>query len=262
MMKKILLAFQFLTIIPVQDMGEVSEEEMGRTTAVFPVVGIIEGGIFLILSVIFLKILSPEITSLLLITIMVLMNGALHIDGLADTFDAIASRGDREKRLSIMKDSALGVAGTVAIVLDLLLRYVLLNALLSHPISKSYYAVIFLLPVMARWTMVPVALYGKSAREEGLGRLFAEYTKLREMLIATGVLILSLILVFIVTLEFSLFGFYCMAVFPVLYGFGLLAVWFFNKTFGGLTGDSFGAVYEISILLVLLMSVIWLQDSI
>ena len=261
-MNRILLAFQFLTIIPVKDVGEVSEEEMGRTTAVFPLIGIIEGGIFLILSVIFLKVFSSEITSLLLVMIMVLMNGALHIDGLADTFDAIASRGDREKRLLIMKDSALGVAGTVAIVLDLLLRYVLLNTLFSYSVSEIYYAVIFMLPVTARWTMVPVAFHGRSAKREGLGRLFVEYTGIKELLLATGISILSLIFISIATSESSLPVFYLTGIFPVLYVFSLLSVWFFNKIFGGITGDSFGAVYEISILLVLLMSVIWLQDFI
>jgi len=261
-MKRILLAFQFLTIIPVKDVGEVSEEEMGRTTSVFPVVGIIEGVIFLILSVILLKVFSSEITGLLLIMIMVLMNGALHIDGLADTFDAIASRGDREARLAIMKDSTLGVAGTVAIVLDILLRYELLNILLSHPLPHLYYAVIFMLPVTARWSMVTVAFHGRSAKREGLGRLFVEYTGAKELLFATGISILSLIFISIVISELSLPVFYLIGVFPVLYVLSLLSVWFFNKAFGGLTGDSFGTVYEISILLVLLMSVIWLRDFI
>ena len=49
---------------------------------------------------------------------------------------------------------------------------------------------------------------------------------------------------------------------PVLYICNFAAVWFFKKIFGGMTGDSFGAVNEIALLIFLATTVIWLQKFI
>jgi cobalamin synthase len=53
-----------------------------------------------------------------------------------------------------------------------------------------------------------------------------------------------------------------MFVLPVIYIFNFGAVWFFKKIFGGMTGDSFGAVNEIALLIFLVMMVVWLQKFI
>jgi adenosylcobinamide-GDP ribazoletransferase len=139
-MKKILLAFQFLTIIPLRDMGETSEQEIGSTTAFFPIVGMIEGIILAVLAALFIKIFPSELCNALLVLVMVVLNGGLHIDGLADTFDAVASRGGKDKKLAIMKDSTVGPIGVIAIVMALLLKYVLLNAVFSFSTIAAYFA--------------------------------------------------------------------------------------------------------------------------
>jgi adenosylcobinamide-GDP ribazoletransferase len=254
-MKKILFAFQFLTIIPVKDL-ELSEQEMGSSTAVFPVVGLIEGVLLAISALIFLKIFTPEVTNALLVLILVILNGGLHLDGLSDTFDAIASGADYKRKLAIMKESSAGPFGVIAIVMTLLLKYVLLNAVLLHSVSKVYYAVLILMPVSSRWLIVATACYGKSARPDGLGRMFIEYTGNKEMLTATSITILIAFLISILTLQYSFFIFYIMFALPVLYMFNFLATWFFKKYFGGLTGDSFGTVNEIGVLLFLMTSFI------
>jgi len=254
-MKKILFAFQFLTIIPVKDI-ELSEQEMGSSTAVFPVVGLIEGIMLAISALILLKIFTPEVVNALLVLILVILNGGLHLDGLSDTFDAIASRADSKRKLDIMKDSATGPFGVIAIVMTLLLKYVLLNAVFLHSVGKVYYAVLVLMPVSSRWLMVATACYGKSARSEGLGRMFIEYTGNKEMLKATTVTILIAFLISSLIFQHSLFIFYVMFALPVLYMFSFLATWFFKKHFGGMTGDSFGALNEIGVLLFLMTSFI------
>ncbi|MBI4682817.1 MAG: adenosylcobinamide-GDP ribazoletransferase [Nitrospirae bacterium] len=255
-MKKLLLAFQFLTIIPMQDVGDVSEEEMGKTTAIFPLVGLAEGVVLAFLASLFLKIFPAELTNALLVLILVIMNGGLHLDGLSDTFDAVASRGDQGKKLEIMKDSTVGPMGVIAIVMTLLLKYVLLNAVSFQSTTVVYLMTVLSMPVLSRWAMVTAAFYSGPARKDGLGRLFIEHTGARQFIAATAAVIVLMALVCTMVSQFSLLMFYVMFAMPVLYAFSFGAVWFFRKIFGGMTGDSFGAVNELAVLIFLISAVI------
>jgi adenosylcobinamide-GDP ribazoletransferase len=260
-MEKILLAFQFLTIIPVKDTGEISDEEMGRVAASFPLVGLAEGAVLTALAFLLIKLLPAEVVSALLVLVMTILNGGLHLDGLADTFDAIAARGDSERKLSIMKDSSIGPAGVISIVLVLLLTYVLLNAVHFHASKDLYFGIVLLMPVVSRWAMVPALYYGKPARQDGLGKVFIECTGLRELILSTLLMFLVVVMYALVFSDVNLFVSFCMMNFPVLYTFCLLTVWFSNIHFEGLTGDILGAVNEIAKLLFLITSLLWLQQS-
>jgi len=263
-MKKVLLAFQFLTIIPLKDTGEVSEEEIGSASIFFPLIGITQGALFVLSQMIFLRLFPPELANGLLVMVIVIASGALHLDGLADTFDAIASRGDREEKLAVMKDSTIGSAGVAAIMLALLLKFFALNSLFrSSPVTFFFW--IFLMPVFARWVMVSAAFHSKSARHGGIGRMFIENTKIKELITATLLTLLSPFLIYFVidkTLgmdsDFLVFIFQSLFILIMLYILGLIATWFSSRMFGGMTGDTLGAVSEISEILVL-MAVVWLQ---
>lgn len=261
MMKKIFLAFQFLTIIPFKN-SEVTEREIGTTTAFFPLVGLAEGGVVAIMAMLLIKILPSEVVNALVVLLLIIINGGLHLDGLADTFDAIASRGDREKKLSVMKDSVTGPIGVIAIVMALLINYALLNAVFLYASGILYYEILLIMPVATRWAMVAAIYYSKSARNDGLGRIFIKYTSAREFIMAT---VMSFVFVFLISLSFSdisLFIFFCILIFPVIYAGSVMAVWFLKRQFDGLTGDSFGAVNEAQRLLFLITTVVWLQQSI
>ncbi len=259
-MKRILLAFQFLTIIPVKEIKEVSEKEMGGASALFPVTGFVQGSLFALSATLFLKVFPGELTNGLLILVMVITSGGLHLDGLADTFDAVASRGGEEIKHAIMKDSTIGPTGVTAIVLVLLLKYLLLNTLFFKSSLTTYYSSLFLMPVFSRWAMVPAIFHGKSARQDGLGRIFIENTGLKEFVTATFLTLLFSGITLVAGNKAN--NYQLLAVLPALYLFSLIAVWFSNKNFGGMTGDTFGAVSEISEILFLIMAVICLQKSI
>ncbi len=273
-MKKILLAFQFLTIIPVKEIKDVSEKEMGGASAFFPLIGFVQGALFVISAVLFLKVFPRELTNGLLVLVIIITSGGLHLDGLADTFDAIALRGDREKKLSVMKDSTIGPVGVIAIVILILLKYLALNAFFFHSSPITYYSSLFLMPVFSRWVMVTAIFHGKSARQDGIGKIFIENTKLKELVIATllvigcWLLVVSFLLSSLFTIHPGLAqrsGAGCslfLVSISVLYIFSLVSVWFCNKKFGGMTGDTFGAVSEISEILFLIMAVIWSQNYI
>ena len=255
-MKKLILAFQFLTIIPVKDLGEVSEQDMGSTTVLFPVVGFAEGVLLAFCATVFLKVFPVELTNALLVLILAVMNGGLHLDGLSDTFDAIASRGDTEKKLSIMKDSTVGPMGVIAIVMTLLLKYVLLNAVYFHSTFAVYCMAVISTPVLSRWSMVTAAYCSKSARKEGLGRLFIAHTEKKELIASTILAIGLMAAMSVISVQFSYLMFYIMFAMPVLYAFSFGAVWGFKKLFTGMTGDSLGAVNEIAVLVFLIMVVV------
>ncbi len=271
-MRKILLAFQFLTIVPVKEMKEVSEKEVGSASAFFPLIGFFQGSLFVVLATLFLKVFPAELTNGLLILVIVLTNGGLHLDGLADTFDAVASTGNKEKKLAIMKDSTVGPIGMIAIVFVILLKYLSLNALFLNSSPIIYCSSLFLMPVFSRWAMVPAIFYGKPAKQDGLGKIFIENTGLKELVIATLLVISCWLLVVsfslfpgiylflpsLFTIHYSLF----LLPLPVLYIFSIIVVWFSNKKFGGMTGDTFGAVSEISEILFLMMVVICSQNFI
>jgi len=239
-----------------QDTDNVSDEDMGKTTAVFPVVGFAEGVVLAFLASLFLKVFPAEVTNALLVLILVIMNGGFHLDGLSDTFDAVASMGDRTKKLEIMKDSSVGPMGVIAIVMTLLLKYVLLNTVAFESTSVAYLMTVLAMPLLSRWSMVTAAFYSSPARKDGLGRLFIEHTGSRQLIAATAAVIVLVTLVCAMVSEFSLLMFFVMFAMPVLYAFSFGAVWFFRKMFDGMTGDSFGAVNELAVLIFLLSAVI------
>lgn len=258
-MKKILLAFQFLTIIPVKDTGIVTDREIGGAVSYFPLVGLLQGTLLVFAAMTTSRFLPVGVVNILVILLLVVTNGGLHLDGLSDTFDAIASRGDRDKKLSIMKDATVGPIGVTAIVIAILLKLFLLNEIYSVSRPATYYLLLFLLPVYSRWSMVPAIFHCSSAKEEGLGRAFIENAGVKELLTATLLtLLLSLLALFIIfnipNLAYAMFSL------PILYLFSLIAVWFSKRRFEGMTGDTLGAVSELSEILFLMMAVICLRN--
>ena len=118
------------------------------------------------------------------------------------------------------------------------------------------------MPVVSRWAMVPAAYHCKPAREDGLGRMFLKHTGTKDLATATVLAVVISLVVCISGSQYPFFIFYVMFAMPVLYIFDFAAVWFFKKIFGGMTGDSFGAVNETALLVFLTASVIWSQKFI
>jgi len=269
-MKKLLLAFQFLTIVPVKVRGDVSEEEMTGSAMYFPVVGAFQGLLIALSAILLIKVLSPEITAGMVLFILILSNGGFHLDGLADTFDAMAVKSsgntetDRQKRLSVMKDSSTGAIGTIAIAMTILLKFLLLKNVLTYSILPISLSFLFLAPVFSKWVMVPAMYHGSSARKDGLGRMFIGN-------ISTNILLLSTLLVtliFIAVAKIYILGAYkagCIKLFLIFlitsYLFSFISVKFADWRFGGLTGDNLGAISELSENIFLMVVSIWLRHS-
>lgn len=120
-----LVAVQFLTRIPVPDPG-FHEEDLRRSTAAFPLVGALVGGVGALVATVVWPVVTPVVAALLLTAAEVAVTGAFHEDGLADTFDGLWGGWTVQRRIEIMRDSRLGTYGATALLLALGLRVAVL----------------------------------------------------------------------------------------------------------------------------------------
>jgi adenosylcobinamide-GDP ribazoletransferase len=93
-MKRFLIALQFLTIIPVRKGINVSEAEIAKSSSVFVLVGIIQGILLIATDYIAGRVFHPDLVTGIILLVYVLSTGGFHLDGLADTFDAIAAKAE------------------------------------------------------------------------------------------------------------------------------------------------------------------------
>jgi adenosylcobinamide-GDP ribazoletransferase len=109
----------------------------------------------------------PLMAAGLAIAVAALATGAMHEDGLADSFDGLGAGGAPEQRLAIMRDSRVGAFGVTALVLALLLRTAGLAGLIA--VSGAWGAAAFFLAASAlsrSVMLLPMALL-PPARPDG-----------------------------------------------------------------------------------------------
>ncbi|MDU0355963.1 adenosylcobinamide-GDP ribazoletransferase [Paraglaciecola aquimarina] len=119
-----LLATSFFTRLPMATNIQYSPSKMKRASQYFAVVGWLLACILVGFYAILLPIIGllPSLCVLLILSI--LLTGALHEDGLADTCDGFWGGHSAQQKLAIMKDSRIGTYGTCALVLVLLTKFV------------------------------------------------------------------------------------------------------------------------------------------
>jgi adenosylcobinamide-GDP ribazoletransferase len=180
----------------------------------------------------------PElVTAFLAIAVGIAFTGALHEDGLADTFDGLGGRNGKAGRRAVMRDSRLGTYGALAFVLALLIKGSALAALAYHP-SRAVLALIGAAMVsraLALWHWSAT----KPARGDGLAFTAGQPDSaalqigIFSGLIATIVLLIAfgfaaLLAIVLATIAVGLFS-------PLT-----------NRRFGGHTGDTIGAAQQIA----------------
>ncbi len=236
-----IIALQFLTRIPVKIKGEIAPEDYGRSMAWFPAVGLVLGLLLVLIFKLAAALFPKPAAEMLVITAYMFLTGAIHIDGLADTFDGLyGGRGDKEKTLAIMKDSAVGAVGALAIALDIILRFVLLDALAITKIPQALIA----MAVLGRWAQVLFTVNTVSARPYGTGGYFSRN-------VSPAIFILSTLAMLLINLFFlKPFFLSCGLVFVSL--IILLVKNYVRRAIGGITGDAIGAANEIAEISVLL----------
>ncbi|WP_423603788.1 adenosylcobinamide-GDP ribazoletransferase [Sphingomonas sp. MS122] len=143
-MKRLILALQFLTRLPVPRVTG-SAEAFAASMAWFPAAGLAVGAV--VAGAFRLGGLAdPWVAALAGLSAWVMVTGALHLDGLADLADAKgAAHGDRARLLDVMADPHIGSFGVIAIVLQLAAKLVLL-----HLLAPAQWLALLLVPAVAR----------------------------------------------------------------------------------------------------------------
>jgi len=231
-LRALVTSFGFLTRLPVS-FGPVSERDLGRSVAFFPVVGLVLG--FVASGVVQLAggFLSPFLSAVLLVALLAALTGALHLDGLADVFDGVGGGGrDREKVLSIMRDSRIGAHGATALALHLLAKVSALATL----VERRDLLALLAFPALARFAVTPLIVLFPYVRASGLGRAFNGTAGWRELLLATlaaGATVAAL------GARAGWQGLGALAA-------ALLVAAWMRARLGGLTGDVYGAAIELA----------------
>src|SRR5208283_3874410 len=195
-MRHLLFAIQFLTIIPVKVKGAYSQDDLARSASFFPVAGAVQGILIVVAAYMALTLFTVDIASVFVITVLLLSDGGFDVDGLIDTFDALAVKStgnsDRDigKRLLVMKESSIGAIGASALVISVLLKFVLLNHFLRFTTLPAVLACLFIVPVFSKWVTVIAVFQGLPARKNGLGRIFIEGVRQKEVVLSSMILLL------------------------------------------------------------------------
>ena len=220
MIQDLRAALAFLTIVPV---GYPEGRKPGYAYGWFPLVGLLIG---LALVGVAAAPVTAEVRALLVLLAWVVLTGGLHLDGLADSCDGLLATTTPEKRLDIMKDPRAGSWAVVGVVLLLLGKWVLLRE--SAPVA------LLIAPVAGRWMLTAAAWGYPYARSTGLGAWFKDGLGRPQMALAT-----------LLALPLTL---------ALLIGLGR---WMAGRLGGGLTGDCYGALCEVTEFMCLLGMVLW-----
>ena len=226
MMRRLLGAIQFLTVIPIR----ARTAEPWRSAVFFPVVGAALGlaGVLLLMAA--EPFFPAPLRAAFVLVFWIGVTGALHEDGLADEADAFRAERPRSQMLEILKDSRVGTFGALALVLSVLLRWQALTRL-----TIDYAPALVAVLAISRASIVVLARISRPATA-GLGARFAaNVTTLTAVLAALGGAAAAL-----------LCGWRTAAAMVALATVVTLAArWYFHRRIGGVTGDCLGAASQV-----------------
>ena len=224
-LQTVAVAFAMFSAVPVPQF-DWNEKNMRYALCAFPLIGLVCGGLWCLWG--FLPLPAPAKTAGFCL-IPVLVTGGIHLDGYADTCDALASYGDREKKLEILKDPHCGAFAVIRLC-SYFTAYLALCACVD-----------FTTRVGLVWTLALVlerALSGLAvaafplAKNTGLAHTFATAAHRRNVRRSLSLLCLLLVGALLAVGGFAL---------PVAAAMVFLRYYFVAKgQFGGTTGDLAG----------------------
>jgi len=246
LVNRFIFAVSILTRLPLPVI-KFDAEEYGRSTSLFPLVGLLLGRILALFNKI-LILFPAEIKASFLVLLTVVLTGGIHLDGFIDSIDGLLGGESRERKLEIMRDSRVGAFGVAFGVCLLLLKY---SLFLSVTQSQSSTQILLIVPALSRWGMSYSVATFPYARKEGLGRLFSVYSGTKELVFSTSI---ALILAYVILGTAGLF----------LLALTALVVFFTGKkivgALGGLTGDIYGFINELLEVILLFTAYTFVQS--
>jgi adenosylcobinamide-GDP ribazoletransferase len=233
-------ALTFLTRVPLGRYVAVDAADVARGAVAFPLVGAgvgaVAGGVALAAD----QALPPLVSAALAVAAAALVTGAMHLDALADTADALGA-STRDQALAIMRDSRIGSFGAVALALDLLVKVGCVAALVD---GEHVLAALVAAGALSRATSLPLAVALPYPRAGG-GVLTGRVSPVA----ASAAVVLATALALLVWWSTGLWLVVTAAAVGAVLGF------WFRSWLGGATGDCLGAATELCETAVLVVAV-------
>jgi len=228
--KILLAAFRYLTIWSRFTRLPPAPETIGAGAFFFPLVGLVIGSLLVAMNYLLAAYLDPEILSIALIAFLIITTGAVHLEGLKETFSSPVTTSSAPRGNETL--------GFIAIVLVILFKIGTADSM-DEKLAVS----LLLMPVLGRWALV-IFIYGTDDWCDEMPRRIAENMKLWHLVVST-VATLSLVVYLLgrrglwIGLSLSLFTLVTRAL--------------LHRRHAVLTHGNFGAVIELSEVLGLIL---------
>jgi adenosylcobinamide-GDP ribazoletransferase len=285
-MKTFLNAIGFLTIFKINPKFYIKKEQFWKISYYFPFTGIVIG-LLMILFYFSVSFIFPVFVCIILtLGLEVLITGAMHLDGFSDTIDGIfCGEKDKNRIHEVMKKSDIGVFGVIALIFLFALKFAFFYMLITYGNGNkdSYGILLFIcfMPAFGRWTInYNFKKFGSLSRQISLVKSFINNGNKKAFLVSS----FYLFYLFICSALLSGFFFKGSYIFNfsglslkifkafnfdlnlililtpliksiiiiiIIYFFTYLTGKFFTKKTGALSGDTIGALVEITEVLYL-----------
>lgn len=217
---------------------QATEKQTAQSLIFYPLIGLLIGLVLYTLNAALFEA-NDMLRASIILTGWVLITGALHLDGLADSADAfVGGLGDKEKTLAIMKDPYCGPIGVVTLVLVLLLKFSIIFSL-----TEQSAFLLLLAPCLSRTSILWSFLTTPYVRRNGLGSHMAKHISRNQgyivLFLVVGITLLVLGWIGVIILSYT---------FLVIYLVKRILI----QRIGGMTGDTLGAQIEILETIILL----------
>lgn len=235
-MDKIIAAFSFFTRLPVWKITSPPQSAYSDVVMFWPMVGWFTGGITALTMFGLSYVIPWPVAVIVAIALRLLITGALHEDGLADFFDGFGGGSDKNRILSIMKDSHIGTYGVVALIVYFIIMVSVLVSLTPTVAAIGFFASDSFSKLCAAWVTNRLPY----ARPEGAKNCIS-YAKMR----GSRWLLCWVFGIVPLFISFSIIGWRVlppcmMSVLMAYYLYSLM-----DRKIGGYTGDCCGAVFLI-----------------
>jgi len=229
-MRRFLGALRFMTSLPL-GRGEADSFQPQGMGPYFPLVGIVLGLILALADGLFLAFWSEPVAAWLDVVLLILLTGALHLDGLGDAADGLFSHRSRTEALKIMKDTRVGVMGLVSVVAVLGIKW---GGILG--LEQGRWLALVLVPGYSRAGLLLAMRFLPYGRPEGgLGSDFCRIRPGWRAFWGLGLLVAC-----------SCFlGWGALVLNAAFAGLTFLILWFYSRRIGCITGDTLGALNEV-----------------
>ncbi len=191
-LKRLLIAFQFLTIIPYLKKEKHHFDNIVHSIIYFPFVGLFMGAVCMLLNIILRNYVSPFLKDIFVLGTLVALTGGLHLDGFVDIVDRLL--GSIEKKSStIINEKAISSFNFIYLIILLFGEL-----LVFHNIPEIYKnSALLISPMLGRLSMVfGILLYESRKNTGSIGFKLIELINKKEFFTISAIpIILTLILI-------------------------------------------------------------------